>query len=106
MRIAEGGIVGWLRREARNVDMMFSMSDVRGPFQSSHFGSGSSMGRLYRISDDRRCGRRWSRHWEKSLSFVCSSVMEVDRGGEAFFDGRDARGEEFFCKCGRADGMA
>ena len=59
--------------------MMFSMSDVRGPFQSSHFGSGSSMGRLYRISDDRRCGRRWSRHWEKSLSFVCSSVMEVDR---------------------------
>ena len=79
MSIAEGGIVGWLRREARNVDMMFSMSDVRGPFQSSHFGSGSSMGRLYRISDDRRCGRRWSRHWEKSLSFVCSSVMEVDR---------------------------
>ena len=62
MRIAEGGIVGWLRREERNVDMMFSMSDVRGPFQSSHFGSGSSMGRLYRISDDRRCGRRWSRH--------------------------------------------
>ena len=78
MRIAEGGIVGWLRREARNVDMMLSMSDARGPFQSSHFGSGSSMGRLYRISDDRRCGRRWSRHWEKSL-FVCSSVMEVDR---------------------------
>jgi hypothetical protein len=32
-----------------------------------------------RISDDRRCGRHWSRHWEKSLSFVCSSVMEVDR---------------------------
>jgi len=59
--------------------MMFSMSDVRGPFQSSHFGSGSSMGRLYRILDDRRCGRRWSRHWEKRLSFVCSSVMEVDR---------------------------
>jgi hypothetical protein len=29
MSIAEGGIVGWLRREARNVDMMFSMSDVR-----------------------------------------------------------------------------
>jgi hypothetical protein len=37
------------------------------------------MGRLYRISDDRRCGRLWSRHWEKSLSFVFSSVMEVDR---------------------------
>jgi hypothetical protein len=74
MRIAEGGIVGWLRREARNIDMMFSMSDVRGPFQSSHFGSGSSMGRLYRI-----CWRY---------------------GGEAFFDGCDARGEEFFCKCG------
>ncbi len=44
-----------------------------------HFGSGLSMGRLYRISDDRRCGRHWSRHWEKSQSFVCSSVMEVDR---------------------------
>ena len=49
MRIAEGGIIGWLRREARNVDMMFFMSGVRGPFQSSHFGSGSSMGRLYRF---------------------------------------------------------
>ena len=78
-RIAEGGIDGWLRREARKVDMMSSMLDVRGPFQSSHFGSGSSTGRLYRMSDDRRCGRRWRRHWEKSLSFVCSSVMEVDR---------------------------
>jgi len=32
-----------------------------------------------RISDDKRCGRRWRRHWEKSLSFVCSSVMEVER---------------------------
>jgi hypothetical protein len=31
------------------------------------------------MSDDRRCGRRWRRHWEKSLSFVCSSVMEVNR---------------------------
>ena len=30
-------------------------------------------------SDDRRCGRRWRRHWKKSLSFVCSSVMEVNR---------------------------
>jgi len=79
MRIAEGGIDGWMRREARKVDMMSSMSDVRGPFQSSHFGSGSSMGRLCRISDDRRCGRRWRRHCEKSLSFVCSFVMEVDR---------------------------
>ena len=48
MRIAEGGIVGWLRREGRNVDMMFSMSNVRGPFLSSHFGLGSLMGRLYR----------------------------------------------------------
>ena len=79
MRIAEGGIDGWLRREARKDDMMSSMLDVRGPFQSSHFGSGSSTGRLYRMSDDRRCGRCWRRHWEKSLSFVCSSVMEVDR---------------------------
>ena len=82
MRIAEGGIVGWLRREARNVDMRFSMSDVRRPFQSSHFGLGSSMGRLYRISDDRRCvsgKRHWRRHCERSMSFVCLSVMEVDR---------------------------
>ena len=48
MRIAEGGIDGWLRREARKVDMMSSMSDVRGPFQSSHFGWGSSIGRPIR----------------------------------------------------------
>ena len=46
MRIAEGGIDCLLRREARKVDMMSSMSDVRGPFQSSHFGLGSSTGRL------------------------------------------------------------
>ena len=71
IRIAEGGIDGWLRREARKVDKMSSMSDVRGLFQSSHFGLGSSTGRLYRISDERRCGRHWRRHWEKSLSFVC-----------------------------------
>jgi hypothetical protein len=37
MRIAEGGIDGWLRWEARKIDMMSSMLDVRGPFQSSHF---------------------------------------------------------------------
>jgi hypothetical protein len=66
-------------REARKVDMMSSMLDVRDLFQSSHFGSGSSMGGLYRISDDRSCGRHWRRQCEKSLSFVCSSVMEVDR---------------------------
>ena len=46
MRIAEGGIDCLLRREARKVDMMSSMSDVRGPFQSSHFGLGLSTGRL------------------------------------------------------------
>ena len=63
----------------RKVEMMFSMLDVRGPFQSSHFGSGLLIGRLHRISDDKRCGRRWRRHWEKSLSFVCSLVMEVER---------------------------
>ena len=83
MRIAEGGFDGWLRREARKVDMMSSMLDVRGLFQSSHFGLGSSMGRLYRISDDRRCvsgKRHWRRHCERSMSFVCLSVMEVDRG--------------------------
>jgi len=82
MRIAEGGIDGWLRWETRKVDMMSSMLDVRGLFQSSHFGSGSSMGRLYRILDDRRCvsgKRHWRRHCERSMSFVCLSVMEVDR---------------------------
>ncbi len=50
MRIEEGGIDGWLRRKARKVDMMSSMLDVRGPFQSSHFGLGSSIGKLYRMS--------------------------------------------------------
>ena len=46
MRMAEGGIVGWLVRVVRKVDMMSSMSDVRGPFHSSHLGSGSLIGRL------------------------------------------------------------
>jgi len=32
-----------------------------------------------RISDDWRCGRCWRRHWETSLRFVSSLVMEVDR---------------------------
>ena len=31
------------------------------------------------ISDDRICGRHWRRDCEKSLSFVCLLVMEVDR---------------------------
>jgi hypothetical protein len=31
------------------------------------------------MSDGTRCGRRWRREWEKRLSFVCSSVMEVDK---------------------------
>ena len=78
-RPLEAGIDGWLRREARKVDIMSSILDVRGPLQSSHFGSGSSMGRLYMILDDRRCGRHWRRDCEKSLSFVCLLVMEVDR---------------------------
>ena len=45
MRIAEGGIDGWPRREVRKVDMMFSMLDVRGLFHSSHFGLGPLIGR-------------------------------------------------------------
>jgi hypothetical protein len=45
MRIAEGGIDGWLRREVRKVDMMFSMLDVRGVFHSFHFGMGLLIGR-------------------------------------------------------------
>ncbi len=64
----------------RKVDMISSTSDVRGPFHSSHIGSGSLIvGRLYRMSDDKRCGSFCRRHWENSLSLVCSSVMEVDR---------------------------
>jgi hypothetical protein len=46
MRMAEDGIVGWLDRVVRKVDMMPSMSDVRGPFHSSHLGSGSLIGKL------------------------------------------------------------
>ena len=51
---------------------------MRGPFQSSHFFRDHRL-EGYRISDDRRCGRRWRRHLEKMWSFVCLSVMEVDR---------------------------
>jgi hypothetical protein len=47
---------GWLVRVVRKVDMMSLMSDVRGPFHSSHLGSGSLIGRLWRMSDARRCG--------------------------------------------------
>jgi hypothetical protein len=56
MRIAEREIGGWLRREVSKVISMFSMLDMRGPFHSSHFGSGSSIGRCHRVSDDKRCG--------------------------------------------------
>ncbi len=77
MRMAEDGIVGWLVRVVRKVDMMSSMSDVRGPFHSSHFGSGSLIARLWRMSDERRCGSFCTRHWENRRSCVCSSVMEV-----------------------------
>ena len=59
--------------------MMFSMLDVRGQFNSSHFGSGSSIDRWYRMLDDRRCGSFCRRHWEKSLSLVYLLVMEVER---------------------------
>jgi len=55
------------------------MSDVRGPFHSSHLGSGSLIGRLGRMSDVRRCGNFCMRHWENRRSWVCSSVMEVVR---------------------------
>jgi hypothetical protein len=79
MRIAESGVDGWSRMEVRKVDVISSMSDVRGPFHSSHFGLGSLIGRLCRMSDDKRCGSFCRRHWENSLSLVCSLVMEVDR---------------------------
>jgi hypothetical protein len=45
IRIAEGGIDDWSRREVRKVDKMFSMLDMRRAFHSSHFGSGSLIGR-------------------------------------------------------------
>ena len=79
MRMAEGGIVSWLVRVVRKVDMILSMSDVRGPFHSSHLGLGSLKGRLWRMSDARRCGSFCMRHWENKRSWVCSSVMEVVR---------------------------
>ncbi len=31
------------------------------------------------MSDDKTCGSCCRRHWEKSLSLACSSVMEVER---------------------------
>ncbi len=81
MRIAEGGIDGWLRRGVRKVDKMFSLLDVRGRFHSLHFELGS-IGRWYRMLDaDKRCGCFCKRHWEKILSLVCSLVMEVEREG-------------------------
>ena len=79
MRMAEGGIVSWLVRVVRKMGMILSMSDVRGPFHSSHLGSGSLIGRLWRMSDARRCGSFCMRHWENRRSWVCSSVMEVVR---------------------------
>ncbi len=79
MRMTEGEIVGSLVRVVRKVDMMSSMSDVRGPFHSSHLGSGSLIGRLWRISDARRCGSFCMRHWENRRSWICSSVMDVVR---------------------------
>jgi hypothetical protein len=79
MRMAEDGISDWLVRVVRKADMMSSMSDVRGPFHSSHFGLGSLIGRLWRMSDARRCGSFCMRHWENRRSWVCSSVMDVAR---------------------------
>ena len=73
MRMVEGGIVSWLVRVVRKVDMILSMSDVRGPFHSSHLGLGSLKGRLWRMSDARRCGSFCMRHWENRRSWVCSS---------------------------------
>ena len=45
---------------SRSVDrkdlIMSSVVRVRGPFHASHWGSGSSCGRWYMMSDDRRWG--------------------------------------------------
>jgi len=46
MRMAEGGMVGWSTRVVRKLDMIVSMSEVRGPFHSSQVGLGSLRGRL------------------------------------------------------------
>ena len=46
MRTAEGGMVGWSTRVVRKVEMMVSISEVRGPFHSSQLGLGSLRGRL------------------------------------------------------------
>ena len=46
MRMAEGGMVGWLTRVVRKLEMMVSMLEVRGPFHSSQLGLGSLRGRL------------------------------------------------------------
>ena len=46
MRMAVGGMVGWPTRVVRKVEMMVSMSEVRGPFHSSQLGLDSWIGRL------------------------------------------------------------
>ncbi len=46
MRIVEGGTDGRLRREAKKLDMISSLAEVRGPFHSSRCGWGPSRGRL------------------------------------------------------------
>ena len=85
MRMAEGGIVGWLVRVVRKVDMMSLMSEVRGPFHSSHLGLRSLIGRLWRMLDARRCGSFCMRHCENRRSWVSSSVMEVVRNDMFYF---------------------
>jgi hypothetical protein len=40
----------------RNDLVMLSVIRVRGPFHASHWGSESSCGRWYMMSEDRRCG--------------------------------------------------
>ena len=44
--MAEGGMVGWSTSLVRKLDMIVSMSEVRGPFHSSQVGLGSLRGRL------------------------------------------------------------
>ncbi len=104
MRIAEGGIDGWSRMEVRKVDMISSMSDVKGPLHSSHFGLGSLIGRLYRMSDDKRCGSFCRIHWENSLSLVCSLVMEVDRAERQFLMAETREEKNSFANVGEPTG--
>ncbi len=67
-----------LSRVDRKEWIMASVVRVRGPFQVSQGGCGSSWGRWYMMSDESRWGIFWRRHDENICSLVCGSVMDSD----------------------------